>query len=89
MMIVIQIINIIFRLYSYLILMRILLSWISIDSNKPIIQFIYMITEPILKPFRIILPFGDMGVDLSPLIVFFLIGLFQRLIINIFIRIFF
>jgi len=86
MFLIIQIINTTFRLYSYLILARIFLSWIPVDHYNPIVQFIYKITEPVLAPFRIILPLGSMGFDLSPIIVFFLLNLLQRSVINILIR---
>jgi len=86
MFLLIQIINTTFRLYSYLILARIFLSWIPVDHYNPIVQFIYKITEPVLAPFRIILPLGSMGFDLSPIIVFFLLNLLQRSVINILIR---
>lgn len=83
MFLLIKIINLVFRLYSYAILARIVLSWIPLERNNLVVQFIYKITEPILAPFRIILPLGGMGLDLSPIIVFFLINLLQRAIINI------
>jgi len=87
MFLLIQIINTVFRLYSYLILARIFLTWIPIDRYNPIVQFIYKVTEPVLAPFRIILPLGGMGLDLSPIIAFFLLNLLQRSIINILISI--
>jgi len=87
MFLLIEIINLVFRLYSYAILARIVLSWIPLGRNNLVVQFIYKITEPILAPFRIILPLGGMGLDLSPIIVFFLINLLQRSIINILISI--
>jgi YggT family protein len=81
-------INIVFRIYSYLILARIFISWLPVDRTNPIIRFIYKVTEPILAPFRIILPLGGMGIDLSPIIVFFLLNLLRtsliRLILNLF-----
>jgi YggT family protein len=87
MFLLIQIINTVFRLYSYLILARIFLTWIPVDPHSPVVQFIYRVTEPILAPFRVILPLGGMGLDLSPIIVFFLLNLLQRAIINILISI--
>lgn len=87
MFLLIEIINLVFRLYSYAILARIVLSWIPLERNNLVVQFIYKITEPILAPFRIILPLGGMGLDLSPIIVFFLINLLQRSIINILISV--
>jgi len=83
MLLLIRIINTVFRLYSYLILARIILTWIPIDPYNPAVQFIYKVTEPVLAPFRVILPLGGMGLDLSPIIVFFLLNLLQRALINI------
>ncbi len=87
MFLLIQIINTVFRIYSYLILARIFLTWIPIDRYNPVVQFIYKVTEPVLAPFRIILPLGGMGLDLSPIIVFFLLNLLQRSLIRILISI--
>ncbi|GAI33345.1 unnamed protein product [marine sediment metagenome] len=87
MFLLIQIINTTFRIYSYLILARIFLTWIPVDHYNPVVQFIYKITEPILAPFRIILPLGNVGLDLSPIIVFFLLNLLRGAIINILIGI--
>jgi YggT family protein len=87
MLLLLQIINTVFRLYSYLILARIFLTWMPIDSYNPLVRFIYRVTEPVLAPFRIILPLGGMGLDLSPIIVFFLLNLLQRALINILVSI--
>jgi len=88
MFVIINAINILFRIYSYVILARIFISWLPIDRTNPIIRLIYQITEPVLAPFRIILPLGGMGIDLSPIIVFFLLNLLRtsliRLIVNLY-----
>ena len=86
MYVVISIINNIFRIYSYIILARIFLSWFPVDRTNPIVRLIYQITEPVLAPFRVILPLGGMGIDLSPIIVYFLLNILRtalvRLIVN-------
>jgi len=88
MFVIINAINILFRIYSYVILARIFISWLPVDRTNPIIRLIYQITEPVLAPFRIILPLGGMGIDLSPIIVFFLLNLLRtsliRLIVNLY-----
>jgi len=86
MFLLIRIIDALFRVYGYLILARIFLSWVPVDRYNPIVQFIYRITEPILAPFRVILPLGSVGLDLSPIIVFFLLNLLHRSVINILVR---
>ncbi|MEM7282996.1 MAG: YggT family protein [Pseudomonadota bacterium] len=56
----------------FLIFVRIILSWISPGNYNPIISVIYSITEPMMAPFRRLLPpLG--GLDISPIIL--LLGL--------------
>jgi len=86
MIFMIKVVNALFRIYSYLIIARIFLSWIPVDHYNPVVQFIYKVTEPILAPFRSILRIGGTGFDLSPIIVFFLLNLLQRGLINLLIN---
>ena len=90
MILIVKIIEYVFRIYGYIILTRILLSWFPTDYGNPIVRLIYNITEPILAPFRVIISLGGMGLDLSPIIVFFLLNIFKtsliKLIINIYYR---
>ncbi|NWF69846.1 MAG: YggT family protein [Chloroflexi bacterium] len=59
--------------YELLILARVLLSWFpNIDSRNPIVQFIFDLTEPVLRPIREMLP-QNMMFDFSPIIVFLII----------------
>lgn len=66
------------QLYRFVLLARVLMSWIPLDRTNPtidqIVQVIYDITEPVLAPIRQVLP-QNMGIDFSPLIVFFAISL--------------
>lgn len=55
-------------IYWWMILIRALLSWVSPDPYNPIVQFIERATEPVLAPFRRLLPVHRMGIDLSPLL---------------------
>ena len=60
------------RIYTFVLLGAILITWVPIDRNHPIRQVLEMATEPVLAPIRKVLP--DMGgIDLSPLVA--LIGL--------------
>jgi len=70
---VIQIISLLLQLFELALLARIILSWFpNVDRSNPIIQFLFDITEPVLKPIRDMLPPGGMF-DFSPLIVFVII----------------
>ena len=80
------IINILFDLLKMILIIRILLSWIPHNQYHPIISYIYKLTEPILSPFRnMINPVG--GMDISPIIIFFLLSLIQRYLIQLLISI--
>lgn len=67
-------------LYIIAVFARIILSWFPVDPDGPIATvagFLYVVTDPVLRPLRRMIPpirMGGMGLDLSPTIVLF--GLF-------------
>lgn len=66
------------NIYKYVLFARILLTWLPNINwyNQPFL-FLRNITDPVMKPFqRIIPPIG--GLDISPLLLFFLLDLLQR-----------
>ena len=70
----------IFEILNLVLIIRIILSWIPHNRYHPIINFIYEITEPILKPFRnMINPIQ--GIDISPIIVFILLRFLRNLMV--------
>jgi YggT family protein len=69
-------------LYSYIIIAAALISWVSPDPRNPIVQFLYKVTEPVLRPVRNLLPpWKTGGLDLSPLIVIIAIQFVERVIL--------
>lgn len=66
--------------YRLLLLGRILLSWLpNLDWYKQPFRFIAAVTDPVMEPFRrLIPPLG--GIDFSPIILFFLLSLLQDLL---------
>ena len=74
-------INILFTALNFAILIRVLISWIRVDPHNPLIQFLFAITEPILAPFRRIIP-PAAGLDFSPIVAFFVLELLRRLILS-------
>jgi YggT family protein len=59
------------------ILIRVLLSWFPIDPSNPIIRVLFEVTEPVLAPFRRVIPRIGM-LDLSPLAALLVIQLIQQ-----------
>lgn len=52
--------------YFFLIIAMVILSWFGGRVRHPIIPLIYQLTEPVLRPFRKVIP-AIAGIDLSPL----------------------
>lgn len=52
---------------NWMIIIRALLSWVNPDPYNAIVQFLCKATDPLLAPFRRIMPMYSMGVDFSPI----------------------
>ncbi len=73
--------RLLFDLYRLALLVRVLFSWIRVPYGSKIVQFLWSVTEPVLAPLRSVLPpLG--GIDLSPIIAFFLLGLLERVVFS-------
>ena len=74
------------QLYLVALFGRIILSWFPVSPGSAmasVFSFLYSITEPVLGPIRRVLPpvgMGGMGLDLSPIVVFFGITILQSII---------
>ena len=77
----IPILDIIFTAVYWLIIVRALVSWVSPDPYNPLVQFLYKTTEPMLAPFRRIIPVHSIGLDLSPLFAIMVILFLQKFLI--------
>lgn len=63
----------------WMIIIRALLSFVSPDPYNPVVQMLHRLSEPILKPFRKLLPpIG--GLDLSPLLAVLVLQLVRMLV---------
>lgn len=70
-----------FDIYKLLIFARIVVSWIRIDPYNPIVKFIYEMTEPVMGPFRRIIPPIGM-IDISPIVLFLVLNLLHGWVIK-------
>lgn len=75
-----------FTVYEWLILIRIVLSWVRPNTYYPVVRFIYRATEPVLEKARgLIPPVG--GIDFSPLLVFLVLRWLRSLFVANLIRV--
>ncbi len=75
----IRLVHLILSVYFWLIIVYVVSSWVSPGGYNPALAMLGAIVEPILRPFRrIIPPIG--GLDLSPVLVFLVIGFLERIL---------
>ena len=71
-----------FQLFQLILIVRILLTWFPNINwwNQPF-KFLRDVTDPVLEPFRkIIPPIG--GIDLSPMVLFFVLGILEKVVLG-------
>ena len=65
-----QILHILLMVYFWVVILRAILSWVNIPSLYQLHVILYYLTEPVLRPFRRILPPNRLGgIDISPILV--------------------
>ncbi len=70
-------------LYTWVIIIRALISWVSPDPRNPIVQILSRLTEPVLKPLRQLVPPSKTGgLDVSPILAILLIQLIRYIVIQ-------
>jgi YggT family protein len=62
------------KMYFFIVLAGIVLSWVAAGSYHPMVILIHQLTEPALAPFRKILPAMG-GMDFSPIFLFIAINI--------------
>ncbi len=67
-------------LYTIVLIVRIVFSWLPPRSRQGVFyEFLFAITEPVMRPFRRLLP-PISGIDFSPIVLIVLLGILKRLI---------
>jgi YggT family protein len=83
MIFVFNFLSLLLQILSIAILVRVLLTWFPIDQSNPIIKLLFDVTEPVLAPFRRIIPRIGMF-DLSPIAAMLVIQFVQQHLPDIF-----
>lgn len=78
----------IFQIYFVILFVRVILSWMSLSSQRGIAGglglIVYQVTEPLLRPIRNALrPYqGSVPVDFSPLILWLILSVLEQLLLR-------
>lgn len=82
-----KLIGLAFRLVYFLIVARVIVSWVPVNRWHPVVIWIYRVTEPMLKPFRkIVSPARTRGLDLSPIFLLLVLWIIENLVYSILFR---
>jgi len=70
--------------FYFLLIARVVISWVNADPYNPLVKFLHAVSEPALRPFRRILPpWRTGGLDVSPIFVFLVIMFLQYFLVRV------
>jgi YggT family protein len=75
-------------IYQFLILIRVLLSWLYTDPRRPpidhpLIQILTRVTDPVLKPLRRYIPPIGGTIDISPVVALLILEVVRQILVRI------
>ena len=70
----------ILRIYMFIVVIRVIISWVNPDPYNFLVRAVYDLTEPLLYRVRSLLPVAGGGFDFSPVIVIITIYLVSSLL---------
>jgi YggT family protein len=76
------VIDYVLQIYSWIVIARVVISWVNADPYNPIVRAIYSVTEPVLYRIRQALPVFAGGIDFSPIVVFIGIMFLQSFLVQ-------
>jgi YggT family protein len=80
---IVRLIEIVFGIYTLMLIARVLGSWFPDWQDHPVMRFLRHYTDPYLNLFRrFIPPIG--AIDISPIIAFFALQIIEYILIQIF-----
>ncbi len=77
-----KLVNMVCSIFYFVLVIRIIMSWVNPDPYNEIVRTIYRITDPVLIPLRRLpLQFG--AVDFSPIVAFLLLQFVSSFVVNV------
>ncbi len=75
-----QVIDLVISLYTFIIIGRVIISWVNPDPYNPIVRFLHNATDPVFYRIRRVVPMVFGGFDLTPLVLLVALTFLQRFI---------
>jgi YggT family protein len=77
-----KVLDIVLTIFTWIIIARAILSWVSPDPYNPIVRFIHNVTEPVLYQVRRRIPLSFGGMDFSPIIILLAVIFLQQFVVQ-------
>ena len=77
-----KILNIGLSLFMWIVIARVIISWVNPDPYNKIVKILYATTEPVLYPVRKKIPLNLGGLDFSPVLVILAIIFLQSFLVK-------
>lgn len=79
-----KVLGLIINLYTMIVIIAALISWVSPDPYNPIVRILYGLTQPAFNLVRRILPMSllRLRIDLSPIVVLLALVIIETLIVG-------
>jgi YggT family protein len=81
------ILSFLFQIYSFLILIRVLLSWVNVNPYRPVtdhpaVRILHQITDPVIVPLQRVIPLIGGTIDISPVVALILLEILRRVLVG-------
>ena len=74
--------NLLLDLYTWIVIIAALISWVNPDPYNPVVRFLRAVTEPVFRPIRRMIGYRLGPIDISPLVVILGIIFIQKFLIG-------
>jgi YggT family protein len=77
-----QILDYVLWAYVWILIGRVVISYVNPDPNNPLVRFLHIATDPLLDRVRRKLPVTTSGFDLSPVVVWLAVIFLQHFLVR-------
>lgn len=77
-----RILDIALSVYMWILIIRVILSWVNPDPYNPIVRALYSVTDPVLSWLRRRFPLMAGTIDFSPMVVILAIYFFRLFVVK-------
>jgi YggT family protein len=74
--------NVVINVYTWIIIINVILSWVRLDPFHPIVRGLARISDLVCDPIRRVLPMQNIGLDFSPLLAILLLQFTRHFVVG-------